>query len=162
MVRGMAARTGEFLAAPMLPQIRYQRHVTRASGGVGAAHLLSSSQGVHFFMATALAPRRAVPPQIRQTQLFIDGQWVPARSGKTFATLNPATEEVIAQVAEGDAADVELAVRAARRAFDEGPWPRMNARERGRIMMRLADLIEMEIDELAALESDVFDLDDLD
>jgi len=104
-------------------------------------------------MATAIPPRCAAQPQIRQTQLFIDGQWVPARSGKTFATRNPATEEVITQVAEGDAADVELAVRAARRAFDEGPWPRMNARERGRIMMRLADLIEAEIDELAALES---------
>ena len=104
-------------------------------------------------MATVTAPRRAAAPQIRQTQLFIDGQWVPAKSGKTFETINPATEEVIAQVAEGDAADVELAVRAARKAFDEGPWPRMDARERGRIMMRLCDLIEAEIDELAALES---------
>ena len=55
-------------------------------------------------MATATTPRRAAAPQIRQTQLFIDGQWTPARSGKTFATFNPATEEVIAQVAEGDAA----------------------------------------------------------
>ena len=90
-------------------------------------------------MATATAPRRTAPPQIRQTQLFIDGQWVPAKSGKTFETINPATEEVIAQVAEGDAADVDLAVRAARHAFDEGPWPRMNARERGRIMLRLAE-----------------------
>ena len=104
-------------------------------------------------MATVTAPRRAAKPQIRQTQLLIDGQWTPARSGKTFETINPATEEVIAQVAEADAADVEKAVLAARKAFDEGPWPRMNARERGRIMMRLADLIEAEIDELAALES---------
>ena len=71
-------------------------------------------------MATASMPRRAAAPQIRQTQLFIDGQWVPAQSGRTFETLNPATEEVIAQVAEGDGADVELAVRAARKAFDEG------------------------------------------
>jgi aldehyde dehydrogenase (NAD+) len=104
-------------------------------------------------MATVTAPRKAARPQIRQTQLLIDGQWTPARSGKTFETINPATEEVIAQVAEADAADVEMAVRAARKAFDEGPWPRMNARERGRIMMRLADLMEAEIDELAALES---------
>jgi aldehyde dehydrogenase (NAD+) len=104
-------------------------------------------------MATATAPRRAALPQIRQTQLFIDGQWVPAKSGKTFATFNPATEEVIAQVAEADAADVELAVRAARKAFDEGPWPRMNARDRGRIMLRLCELMEEEIDELAALEA---------
>ena len=103
-------------------------------------------------MATVTA-RRAAKPQIRQTQLLIGGQWTPARSGKTFQTINPATEEVIADVAEADAADVEMAVLAARKAFDEGPWPRMNARERGRIMMRLADLIESEIDELAALES---------
>ena len=104
-------------------------------------------------MATVTAPRKAARPQIRQTQLLIDGQWTPARSGKTFDTINPATEEVIASVAEADAADVEMAVRAARKAFDEGPWPRMDARERGRIMMRLADLMESEIDELAALES---------
>jgi aldehyde dehydrogenase (NAD+) len=104
-------------------------------------------------MATVTAPRKAARPQIRQTQLLIDGQWTPARSGKTFETINPATEEVIASVAEADAADVEMAVRAARKAFDEGPWPRMDARERGRVMMRLADLMESEIDELAALES---------
>jgi aldehyde dehydrogenase (NAD+) len=104
-------------------------------------------------MATATAPRKAAKPQIHQTQLLIDGKWTAAKSGKTFETVNPATEEVIANVAEGDAADVEAAVRAARKAFDEGPWPRMNARERGRIMLRLADLIEAEIDELAALES---------
>ena len=53
-------------------------------------------------------------PEIRQTECFIGGQWVPAASGKTFATLNPATEQIIAQVAEGDATDVEAAVRAAR------------------------------------------------
>jgi len=104
-------------------------------------------------MTTTATPRRPAAPTVRQTQLFIDGQWTPAKSGRTFATLNPATEEVIAQVAEGDAADVDAAVRAARKAFDEGPWPRMNARERGRLMHRLADLIEAEIDELAALES---------
>jgi len=104
-------------------------------------------------MATTAAPRRVARPTIRQTQLFIDGHWRPARSGRTFATVDPATEEVIAQVAEGDAADVDDAVRAARRAFDDGPWPRLDARERGRLMHRLCDLIEAEIDELAALES---------
>ena len=81
------------------------------------------------------APKKAALPQIRQTQLFIGGQWIPAKSGKTFETCNPATEEVIAQVAEGDAADVDAAVRAAREAFDSGPWPRMNARERGLLHM---------------------------
>jgi len=104
-------------------------------------------------MATTEPAKPLRRPQIRQTQLFIDGQWRPAQSGRTFATIDPATEEVIAQVAEGDAADVDAAVTAARRAFDEGPWPRMNARDRGRLMHALCDLIEAEIDELAALES---------
>ena len=101
-------------------------------------------------MATTVetAPR----PKIRQTECFIGGHWVPAASGKTFETVNPATEEVIAQVAEGDAADVDLAVKAARDAFDNGPWRRMDARDRGRLIYKLADLIEEDIDELAALE----------
>ncbi len=104
-------------------------------------------------MATIVESTARQQPQIRQTQLFIDGQWLPARSGKTFATVNPATEETIADVAEGDAADIDLAVKAARRAFDDSEWSRMDARDRGRLMYRLADLIEEEIDELAALES---------
>ena len=74
-------------------------------------------------------------------------------SGKTFETINPATEEVIAQVAEGDAADVDLAVKPPRKAFDRGPWSKMDARDRGRLMHKLADLIEEEHDELAALET---------
>jgi aldehyde dehydrogenase (NAD+) len=94
-----------------------------------------------------------IRPQIRQTQCFIGGQWVPAQSGKTFETIHPATEEVIAEVAEGDAADVELAVKSARQAFETGPWSKMDARDRGRLMHRLADLIEEEADELAALET---------
>ena len=69
-------------------------------------------------------PESGLDVLIRQTQLFIDGQWIPAQSGKTFDTINPSNEEVIARVAEGDVADVEHAVLAARRAFDEGPWPR--------------------------------------
>lgn len=102
-------------------------------------------------MATMVEPIRK--PKIRHTQLFIDGKWQDAASGKTFATVDPATEEVIAEVAEGDAADVDRAAKAARKAFDSGPWSRMDARDRGRLMYRLADLIEEEIDELAALES---------
>ena len=70
--------------------------------------------------------------QIRETECFIDGKWVPAASGKTFATINPATEEEIAQVAEGDAEDVDAAAKAARHAFEEGEWSRMDARDRGR------------------------------
>jgi aldehyde dehydrogenase (NAD+) len=101
-------------------------------------------------MATTLEP--TTRPRIRQTQCFIGGRWQPAVSGKTFDTINPATEEVIAQVAEGDAEDVDLAVQAARDAL-KGPWGRMDARDRGRLMNRLADMIEEEIDELAALET---------
>ena len=92
-------------------------------------------------------------PEIHQTQCFINGQWIPAQSGKTFDTLHPASEEVIAQIAEGDAADVDAAVRAAREALENGPWSKMSARERGRCLYRLADLIEEEKDELAALET---------
>ncbi len=101
-------------------------------------------------MATAEIVAR---PTIRQTQCFIGGEWVPAESGRTFETYHPATGEVIAQVAEGDVADVDKAVAAARKAFDDGPWRKMDARERGAIMYRLADLIEAELDELAALET---------
>jgi len=92
-------------------------------------------------------------PKVRHTECFIGGKWRAAVSGKTFATVNPATEETIAEVAEGDADDIDLAAKAARAAFETGPWSRMDARDRGRIMYRLADLIEEEIDELAALES---------
>jgi aldehyde dehydrogenase (NAD+) len=93
------------------------------------------------------------PVEIRQTKLLIDGRWIDSASGKTFETLNPATGEVIAQVAEGDREDVDRAVKAARKAFETGPWRRMNARERGQCLYRLADLIERHIDELAALET---------
>ncbi|HTN74725.1 MAG TPA: aldehyde dehydrogenase family protein [Pirellulaceae bacterium] len=103
-------------------------------------------------MATITSPM-PLQPAIHQTTCFIDGQWVPARSGKMFDTVNPANEEVITQVAEGDAADVDAAVAAARNAFENGPWSRMSARDRGKIMYRLADLIEEEIDELSALEA---------
>ena len=103
-------------------------------------------------MATAVQPKPR-KPQVRETQCFINGKWQPAKSGKTFETINPATEEVIAKVAEGDAADVDLAVKAARNAFENGPWSKMDARDRGKLMNRLADLIEEEIDDLAALET---------
>ncbi len=102
-------------------------------------------------MATIFEP--AAKPQVRQTQCFIGGQWTPAVSGKTFQTIDPATEEVICEVAEGDAADVDRAALAAREAFESGPWSRMDARDRGQLMLKLADLMEEEADELAALES---------
>lgn len=92
-------------------------------------------------------------PTIEQTQCFIGGKWLDSASGKTFQTINPATEEVIADIAEGDAADIDLAVDAAREAFDDGPWRTMDARDRGRLMYKLADLLEAELDQLAALET---------
>jgi len=86
-------------------------------------------------------------------QLLIDGRWENAASGKTFEDLNPATAEVLAHVAEADAEDVARAVAAARAAFEEGPWSRISGAERGKILMRIAELLEREADSLARLES---------
>lgn len=86
-------------------------------------------------------------------KLLINGQWAEAASGKTFETINPATSQVLARVAEGDQEDVNLAVAAARKAFDEGPWPSMLAAERSRIIYRLADLIEQRTEVFAQLDS---------
>jgi phenylacetaldehyde dehydrogenase len=86
-------------------------------------------------------------------QLFIDGRWADAASGRTFETPNPATGETLARIAEGGAEDINRAVQAARRAFEEGPWSRMTASERGRIIWRIGDLILAHLDELAQLES---------
>ncbi len=89
----------------------------------------------------------------RTHQLFIDGEWCPATSGETFGVENPADGSQIATVAHGTAADAEKAVMAARRAFDEGPWSQMSGRERGRLLYKLADLIEEHGAEFAQLES---------
>ncbi|HEV8378399.1 MAG TPA: aldehyde dehydrogenase family protein, partial [Tepidisphaeraceae bacterium] len=104
--------------------------------------------------ATATIPSRKAPVKVRQTKMLIDGKWVNSASGRTFESINPATGDVIAHVAEGEAADIDKAVKAARKAFDKGPWrTKMSARERGKCLNRLADLIEKNFDELAALES---------
>src|SRR6516162_4750519 len=86
-------------------------------------------------------------------KLFIDGQWADAASGKTFETPNPATGQTLAHIAEGDAEDIDRAVRAARSTFDDGPWGRMTPSERGRIIWRIGDLILQNAEELAQLES---------
>jgi len=87
-------------------------------------------------------------------KLLIDGEWVEAASGETFASFNPSTEETLAEVAYGRAEDIERAVRAARKAFaDDSPWRRMNASDRGRLIWRISELIEENADELAMLES---------
>ncbi|WP_062310196.1 aldehyde dehydrogenase family protein [Alicyclobacillus sendaiensis] len=85
--------------------------------------------------------------------LFIDGEFVPSVSGKTFKSINPATEEVLAEVAEAEAPDIDRAVKAARRAFESGPWSRMSAAERSRLLYRLADLMEEHKLQLAQLET---------
>jgi aldehyde dehydrogenase (NAD+) len=95
----------------------------------------------------------AIPVKPRVTQLLIDGKFVNSVSGKTFDTFNPTTEEKIISVQEADQHDVDKAVKAARKAFDEGPWRRMSPADRGKLMYKLADLIEKNTDELANLEA---------
>src|SRR5271154_1878767 len=91
--------------------------------------------------------------KISAAKLLINGKWVDAASGKTFATINPSTAEPIARVAEADAADVDKAVAAARAAFDKGAWRKMKPAQRGMLMNKLAELIEKHADELAELEA---------
>ncbi|HXE89971.1 MAG TPA: aldehyde dehydrogenase [Terriglobales bacterium] len=86
-------------------------------------------------------------------RLFIGGEWVEARSGRMFATTNPATGERLALVHEAGDADVDAAVRAARQAFEGGPWPHMAVAERSRVLHRIGDLIEQRREELARLET---------
>ena len=87
-----------------------------------------------------------------QHRLLIDGRHVDAASGRSFETIDPATEQPIAAVAEADAEDIDIAVAAARRALS-GPWGHMRAADRGRILHTLANLIELHSNEIAALES---------
>src|SRR6184192_450750 len=86
-------------------------------------------------------------------KMLINGKWVDAVSGKTFPTYDPSTGEVLAQVAEGDRADIDLAVKAARKAFDNGPWRKMTPSERGRLIWKLGDLLDEHLEEFAYLES---------
>ncbi len=108
-------------------------------------------------MATVLniAPsERKVSSFVSQTRkMLINGKWVEAASGKTFATYNPATGEVLARVAEGDREDIDRAVKAARAAFETGRWPQLTPSERGRAIWKLADLLEENLEEFAELES---------
>jgi len=107
-------------------------------------------------MGIAVAPQ--IHPQVAEfidkpRKMLIDGKWVDSISGKTFPTYNPSTGEVLAQVAEGDRADIEQAVKAARKAFDHGPWRKLTASERGRLIWKLSDLLEEHTEEFAYLES---------
>src|ERR1700719_895920 len=89
---------------------------------------------------------------VRAYQNYINGQWVKSASGETFPVYDPSTEEVIAQVASGAAADVDRAVKAARAAFDSGPWPQTSAAARGRLLYKLAERIRANAGQLAELE----------
>ena len=86
-------------------------------------------------------------------KMLIGGQWVEAASGKTFDTFNPANGQVLARVAEGDAEDINRAVAAARKAFESGPWPKLTPSQRGRLLWKVAELIEENAEELALLET---------
>ncbi|GFS35720.1 aldehyde dehydrogenase, mitochondrial [Nephila pilipes] len=100
------------------------------------------------------APLPIRNPEVHHTKIFIDNEWHKSASGKTFPTINPATGDTIAQVEEGDLADVNKAVAAAKKAFQFGsPWRRLDASERGRLLNRLADAIERDKSYLASLES---------
>jgi phenylacetaldehyde dehydrogenase len=108
-------------------------------------------------MGIAISPAQ-VDPRVasfieKPRPMLINGQWVMAASGKTFPTYNPATGEVLAEIAEGDREDVDRAVKSARRAFDSGPWRKLTASERGRLIWKLADLLEANRDEFATLET---------
>jgi phenylacetaldehyde dehydrogenase len=107
-------------------------------------------------MGIAVSPQ--IHPQVAEfidkpRKMLINGKWVNSASGKTFPSYNPATGEVLAQVAEGDREDIEQAVRAARKAFDDGPWRRMTVSERGRLIWKLADLLDEHAEEFAYIES---------
>ncbi len=88
-----------------------------------------------------------------RTELFIDNEWLAAASGDRFEVFNPATEEVIAEVAKGSEADVELAVAAARRCFESDEWRNMSPRDRGKLLFRAADILELRLKDVARLET---------
>jgi aldehyde dehydrogenase (NAD+) len=104
-------------------------------------------------MASVMSSPAENKVRISATKLLINNRWVPSESGRTFATINPSTGDEICQIAEADAADVEKAVKAARHAFEHGAWRKMAASERGRLLNKLADLIEHHADEIARLEA---------
>ncbi|KAJ4816693.1 Aldehyde dehydrogenase [Rhynchospora pubera] len=145
---------GQRLVSSLLSRCLYASHrilnpLTRQERKLGLARRISQ----RFSTLTAIEDPVTPPVEVKYTKLLINGQFVDAASGKTFPTLDPRTGEVIAHVAEGDSVDIDCAVKVARKAFDEGPWPKMTAYERSRILFKFADLIDEHNDELAALES---------
>src|SRR5271154_4310417 len=104
-------------------------------------------------VATADKPRTIKAPVVKDQPLFIGGKFVDGHSNKTFPAINPATGETLCQVAEADATDVDRAVKSARQALESGLWKKMDAADRGRLLYKLADRIEKNAEDLAALES---------
>lgn len=98
-------------------------------------------------------------PEIKYTQLFINNEFVDAKSGRTFPTYNPATEEVIAQVQEADKEDIDAAVAAARAAFQlDSEWRKMNASARGALLNKLAQLMKRDKEYLSVSTSYIFSI----
>src|SRR5579871_2235819 len=93
-----------------------------------------------------------VQTEVKTYQMFINGEWVDSKSGKTFPVYDPSTEEVIAQVPDANAEDVNRAVAAAKAAFEEGPWATTTAQERGRVLFRMAEKVRQNLPALAELE----------
>src|SRR5438477_2080804 len=97
-------------------------------------------------------PAGGVKTDVRTYQMYVNGEWVESKSGKTFPVYDPSSEEVIAQVADANSEDVNRAVAAAKAAFEEGPWGTTTAQERGRVLFRLAEKIRQNAATLAELE----------
>src|SRR3984957_3877174 len=133
---------------------------TESELGVRVAKPTSGkSTSGNYFGFTTIGRNRTMPtatlekidPKIREfvtlkRGLLIDGKWVDAQSGRTFPVYNPATGEVLDECAAGEKADIDLAVKAARRAFEQGPWSRLTPGQRGRLIWKLADLVESHLD----------------
>src|SRR5215468_8102439 len=116
----------------------------------GSSPFLLPQRSAPMSTATAAAPKsKYTKPKVADQKMLINGKWVNSQSGKTFPTTDPTNGEVTCNVAEGDKADIDLAVKAARDAFEKGMWSRMVPSERGRLLHKLADAIEKHRDELA-------------
>src|SRR5271163_3577830 len=104
--------------------------------------------------SVAVKPHEDVTGYVTKTRkMLINGKWVDSASGKTFETYNPATGQVLSHVAAGDKEDIDRAVKAARAAFETGPWSKISPSDRGQMIWKLADLIEKHLEEFAQIES---------
>src|SRR5438105_463612 len=124
--------------------------------GPNSSHISNFQSTQEDIMGIATSPTidpRAASFVAKQGKILINGKWVDAASGKTFTTYNPANGEPLARIAEGDKEDINRAVAAARKAFDGGPWGKLTPSERGRLIWKLADLLEQNTEEFATLET---------